>query len=241
MKIDLGGRSIDFVSSDRWHHAMLDGKRIPIRLRYQSRRISTYEPKPYVHESETSPWCSLPTPLVLIEREIPEYVGDCAMFRVVQKAGPRTLCIGKVEMHLDGDVLAIAADLEVPMLRLDLGGPVLDFIRVKDPEGRAYSSCFAAELDGVRVPLRVRRTDTEVGYSSRHGEEISDEEGLAVLLWDLDEELPSEPKCEGDTFVFEIDSVRHYNSYKRGRVTIAYRDGIVHWDADIEEKNDSFY
>ena len=124
------------------------------------------------------------------------------------------------------------------VLRIDLGGPALEFVKVPD---REYSARYAAELDGVRVPIRVRRNYRDVGYSARSSSFSDWTEGMTALLWDLDDLVGVEPERVGDAFVFAIDIQRHYNSHKTGRVEIALRDGVVVFDADISEQDDSYY
>ena len=89
-------------------------------------------------------------------------------------------------------------------MRIDLGGPALEFVKIHDPH---YSARYAAEVDGVRVPIRLHRVYNDRGYTSRPTV-TDDEEGMTMLLWDLDD-LTGEPARDGDAFVFAIDIDRH--------------------------------
>jgi hypothetical protein len=122
-------------------------------------------------------------------------------------------------------------------MRIDLGGPALEFVKLPDPD---YSARYAAEIDGVRVPIKLHRKYTDTGYNAR-GSHTDDEQGMTMLLWDLDDIAGVTPTRDGDAYVFAIDIQRHYRSYKAGRVRIAYVDGVVHWDAEIDEQDDSYY
>jgi hypothetical protein len=122
-------------------------------------------------------------------------------------------------------------------VRIDLGGPALEFVKLDDPD---FSARYAAELDGVRVPIRVHRAYRDCGYGGTNSH-TDDEEGMTALLWDLDDIAGVTPRREGDAFVFEFDERRHYNSFKLGRIAIKYEAGVVHWDAKIDEQNDSYY
>ena len=120
-------------------------------------------------------------------------------------------------------------------MRLDLGGPALEFIHL----GR--SATYAAEIDGVRVPMRVRRRSTDAGYGGGNDSFEDWREGLTMDLWDLRNIQEEEPERSGDSFVFKFRHEQHYNAFKAGTVTITYRDGVVEIDADITEQNDSYY
>lgn len=124
------------------------------------------------------------------------------------------------------------------VLRLDLGGPALELVRVPD---RQSSARYAAEIDGVRVPIRHRRNYRDAGYSSTDSSFDDWKQDMTMLLWDLDELRGVQPVKTGDAFVFTFAIERHYNAFKRGTVTIAYRNGVVEIDADVTEQDDSYY
>jgi hypothetical protein len=228
MVLNLGDRVIELTnpgSSSSRYAATIDGKPVPIRYRFQSRHACTYDPKPFLWD-----WMQEDTASIIhlhhVMWTVPERVDDSLVFRFAETEGASTAYLGSIEITIREDVLVIDVMLEGQQLRLDLGGPILEFVRVED----GNNARFAAEVDGTRVPIQMHRGHTDI---NDHTEETA-EAGLTAVLWELDE-IYGAPEREGDAFVFEVNSETYDERRKIGRVTIAYRDGIVHWNAELHD------
>lgn len=120
------------------------------------------------------------------------------------------------------------------VLRIDLGGPALELVAVGGGQ-------LAAELDGVRVPIRSRRVTREVTSVGTGRVWTGDwKDGVAA------EELAGldglAPDRRGDAFVFayEIEG-NHFREHTWVEVAIAFRDGVVVIEIERDEQNESYY
>ena len=228
MVLTLGDHVVELTTvgdSNSTYAATIDGTRVPIRYRFQSRHARTFDPKPFLWD-----WTQGDTASIIHLHHAacvaPERVDDTLVFRFVETEGASTTYLGAIEVAIRENVLVVDVSLERQQLRLDLGGPVLEFVRIED----GYNARFGAEVDGMRVPIRLHRLHSDTRPTAEP--EQTDEEGLTVVLWELDE-LYGAPKRDGDALVFAVNSETYDERTKTGTVTIAYRDGIVHWIAEL--------
>ena len=120
------------------------------------------------------------------------------------------------------------------VLRIDLGGPALEFVKVGDRE-------YAAELDGKRVPIRYRLSSHQVSEGGGSSSDGTWTQGETMKIYSLDEVHAAAPEREGDRFVLRSHQEHHFRAYDTNVFTIWLADGFVHVDHAWEYQNDSYY
>ena len=123
--------------------------------------------------------------------------------------------------------------------RIDLGGRALELIRVGPYE-------FAAEVDGKRMPIRYRplvhehvdnqQTGAPEGVRDRGGE-WSDAMTMHLDFDLLAGHRPLEAKAHGDVFRLGYWSGGYMEKDVYGHYDIAFRDGFVVIEFELNESN----
>jgi hypothetical protein len=124
------------------------------------------------------------------------------------------------------------------VIRIDLGGPVLEFVHVPDEH---FPWRYAAELDGRRVPIRCRmRYKDDAASNYLWGDWSEDMTMLMSFLSAIEDVTPTR---DGDAFrFFAVHEYDHFQGGTKGwrsvAAIIAFRDGKVEVDVELDESAD---